>query len=511
MKIIKRIGVIIIVLITLISLSCMNPVNPFLPEKKIKGLTPGGEGTETLGGSASISGTNRIGGTLTVVTTGITGTGDNKDFIYQWKAGGSDLQSAAGSTYKIKGSDAGKLITCVITHAEAEGSITATGETVPYNITVTIQGNVTGDSVTLNPDFGTAGSVITLTCNVANHKIHNIITFGGVEEPPLSVNEAGNNKVRTYTVKASDADNEGLITITAKFEHVDKTPNKINFADTKNEEVVYGVVTSYTKAITNEGYGDGEITYSSSNTDVATVTNTGEVTIKKAGITEITATKAEDDNYAETAASYTLTVLKAQGAVINDLPTLNINRREQTTITINAAGLSESTGQTIEYVISSTNSSAPAAGWQTGLTFENLTAGTFYYIWARSMGNENYLTGIASVSLQMQTLNPSAGVEIEITDSITQESVTIGGSEGSGSGSNSDPKDIALGGTLTFEITDPMVSDIDCNWFVGSEKIGTGKILILNSLAFSVGKHQLIVVIYKNENYYSDFIYFEIK
>lgn len=57
-----------------------------------------------------------------------------------------------------------------------------------------------------------------------------------------------------------------------------------------------------------EGF-DGTITYSSSNTDVATVDATGDVTILAVGETTITATFAGDDTYEEGSASYTLTVI----------------------------------------------------------------------------------------------------------------------------------------------------------------------------------------------------------
>ena len=59
--------------------------------------------------------------------------------------------------------------------------------------------------------------------------------------------------------------------------------------------------------------GDGEITYSSNNTNVATVDQkTGEVTIKSAGITEISAIAAETTNYSSASATYILTVNKSQ-------------------------------------------------------------------------------------------------------------------------------------------------------------------------------------------------------
>lgn len=54
--------------------------------------------------------------------------------------------------------------------------------------------------------------------------------------------------------------------------------------------------------------GDGAITYSSDNESVATVDNTGNVTIKGAGTANITATAAQTATYAKTTVSYKLTV-----------------------------------------------------------------------------------------------------------------------------------------------------------------------------------------------------------
>ena len=63
------------------------------------------------------------------------------------------------------------------------------------------------------------------------------------------------------------------------------------------------------------GSGAGSITYESSEPAVATISGTsGEVTIKGAGTTTITTTKAADTNYNKVTASYILTVEKAEQA-----------------------------------------------------------------------------------------------------------------------------------------------------------------------------------------------------
>ena len=70
---------------------------------------------------------------------------------------------------------------------------------------------------------------------------------------------------------------------------------------------------------------DGQVTYSSSNTDVATVDAQGVVTVLAAGTTTITAASEETDNFKAGSASYTLTVKKAsQEATVVDELTLAI-------------------------------------------------------------------------------------------------------------------------------------------------------------------------------------------
>lgn len=63
---------------------------------------------------------------------------------------------------------------------------------------------------------------------------------------------------------------------------------------------------------TNNSAGGGDVTYTSSNTDVAAVASNGLVTIKNAGATTITATAAAvTDKYAKTEISYTLVIKRA--------------------------------------------------------------------------------------------------------------------------------------------------------------------------------------------------------
>ncbi|MBR1884401.1 MAG: Ig-like domain-containing protein, partial [Clostridia bacterium] len=73
--------------------------------------------------------------------------------------------------------------------------------------------------------------------------------------------------------------------------------------------------TSFTNTLTKTG--DGNVTYTSSNTGVATVNENGKVSIVKPGETTITATVEDGTNYTyqTTTASYTLNVAKAEGSI----------------------------------------------------------------------------------------------------------------------------------------------------------------------------------------------------
>jgi len=265
----------------------------------------------TLGGTSSITGTYRIGQTLTSVTASVTGA--DQIFNYQWRAGGANIAGANNSTYVIAGSDAGKQITCLVTHSVASGTITATGSTVPYNIAVALTGNESTDALTISGNaYGTVGTGINLdyTLAVIAGRPNGSLTFSGVAANIQQVTTAGTG-TRTYTIAAADANvATGVITITGTFSHAALLTDTIAFANTSNETRTYGDA-AFTKAITNTGAGSGAITYSSGTPATATVNSTtGAVTILVPGTTVITAAKASDGIYAQATASYTLTVNK---------------------------------------------------------------------------------------------------------------------------------------------------------------------------------------------------------
>jgi hypothetical protein len=90
-----------------------------------------------------------------------------------------------------------------------------------------------------------------------------------------------------------------------------------------------------------------------------------------------------------------VTTNKAPGTTVSD-PTLA--SKTHNSVTINPSSLQTSTGQVVEYAIT-TLTVAPTSGWQTGLTFTGLMASTTYSIFARSRESTTHNTGSISDAL----------------------------------------------------------------------------------------------------------------
>jgi endo-1,4-beta-D-glucanase Y len=225
---------------------------------------------------------------------------------------------------------------------EAKISSKITTDKATITIKINITGDETGDSVTASPASGKEGTVITISYNLANTKANNRLVFSGTSAVINQVTAVGTGD-RQYTINEADAA-EDVININAAFTHTDLQLDTIAFADTSNEEKIYGEA-SFAKAITTNGSGTGAITYTSSDSTVATVNSaTGAVTILKTGTTSITATKAADTTYAQATASYVLTVTPLPLTIGN--PTLTASKQYDgnATAAVTAGALSNKVG-----------------------------------------------------------------------------------------------------------------------------------------------------------------------
>lgn len=149
-------------------------------------------------------------------------------------------------------------------------------------------------------------------------------TYDGTEKKPtvtsVKLNDTELNATY-YAVSYSNNTNAGDATVTVTGNGIYKN------AATKTFTIGKGTITLSYSAATAEGRigetftaptlnnpSQVAVTYSSSKTDVATISSEGAVTLKGPGKTTITATFAGNDNYASATASYELTVGKQQEA-----------------------------------------------------------------------------------------------------------------------------------------------------------------------------------------------------
>ena len=172
----------------------------------------------------------------------------------------------------------------------------------------------------------------------------------------VSYSKAGKVKVNA-TISETDNYKEKVISYTLSIGK--EAVKSFGFQDS-NVEVTYGDNSNkYDQRVQHAGGNIGSIAYgitddSGNSTDVADINSqTGEVTIKKAGTVKITAQAAETDTYGSASASYTLVIKKADRTVSfdNSENTIEIEYNDNHTFT-NAARISDGTANIAYSIIS---------------------------------------------------------------------------------------------------------------------------------------------------------------
>jgi hypothetical protein len=190
-------------------------------------------------------------------------------------------------------------------------------------------------------------------------------------------------------------------------------------------------------------------------------------------------------NAANGLAGGTLVISKAIGATVST-PTLNT--RNHNSITINP--VTAANGQSVEYIIS-TNTIAPSSGWQTSTTFSGLNAATTYRIFARSIENNNFLTGIASNSLIVTTLQtvPENRFEFYWVDQHGSLVTTSGGA-------------VTINAGSTFTITAQATGYIVRQWYLNGINTGqSGNTFIFSST--TTGRYIIGLFVEKDSKLYN--------
>jgi hypothetical protein len=295
--------------------------------------------TPTLTGAAIISGTNAIGQILTVDTSGLSGVSSGA-FSYQWKSDGQNVSTGTAS-YVLQGSDAGKIITCEVSHADASGSVTATfdsGLEVPYNITIASKGVVAGDTaVTLSSAAGRAGDIISLSYVLGSGSgtdtdtSTNILTFSG-GTGLINLTAAGINTSQDYTVNASDVNQQtGVIAITATFAHsvLTVTPPQTEAPKSKDSITAAKIPTppggkaDLPKTVDFGGGYISDVTWKSSNNSIAKIDENGDLVGVGEGTATLTATSVADPGKT---ISITVTIAKNVTKIRSQLQTLYLKK-----------------------------------------------------------------------------------------------------------------------------------------------------------------------------------------
>jgi len=294
---------------------------------------------------------------------------------------------------------------------------TATNQIITWNSSNTTVAEVSAAGVVTANNVGTANITVTTddgnktaSCNVTvNPKV---ITFtidaipartytGSAISPIVTVRDGSTALTLNtdYTVAYTNNINAGPATVT-----VSGTGNYVGSSGSGTFTINAKVITFTVDAISAQTYTGTPITPTIGVKDGSTTlklttdytvtysnnTNAGTATVTVSGV----------DNYAGSSGSKTFNINKATGATVIS-PTLN--KATQNSITINAIA-APSNGQTVEYARNTTNT-APSSGWQNGVIFNELEAGTDYYIFARSKGNTNYNAGTASTGFKVTTVS----------------------------------------------------------------------------------------------------------
>ena len=246
------------------------------------------------------------------------------------------------------------------------------------------------------------------------------------------------NTPGTYTYATSAGSGKFILVLTGSTNYrvksagdltLNKAPGSINYATTSVTKT-YGDG-SFTNTLTKTG--DGEITYSSTDTSVATVNaSTGAVTIVGAGSTTITATVKDGTNYtyATKTATYALTVKKADNPISVTTPqswTTTFSTSSQTKAITAASGGQGTVSYSIQSQIKKSDSTS-VTYFSISNTTVTMAASTpvgeyKVVIRATAAGNSNYNSGYKDIELNVtvgkQTVNPPTNVAVSTAGIVT--------------------------------------------------------------------------------------------
>jgi len=330
---------------------------------------------------------------------------------------------------------------------------------------------ITSDYKISNNLTQTAGSVMAVTITPKAGKSPGVVTvlYNGSATIPQT---AGSYPV-TFNVAAAEGWNaaSGLSAGTLKV-NTKATPTITTWPTAAT--ITYGAALSTSALTGGTASVNGTFAWSNGAT-IPTVTNSGY---------EATFTPTDTVNYNTVMGNVNITVNKATGAVVNAPTAVS-----KTYNRININAVTASTEQLIEYAISTASNETGLSAWQKNTVFTDLNANTTYYIYARSIANDNYNTGTASVSEAITTAQTGTA---EVYYWVNQHDSLVTTSGGATT--------VAPGATLTITAQDTGYSNQQ--WYLNGVNTGhSGNTYIFSGTI--TGKHTVELFVEKDGKLYN--------
>ena len=339
-----------------------------------------------------------------------TGTGANEDKILIFQGSNtSTTEQTYAVVFPVQEWSNADFITVTADDKTATYKLTKNDFTFGHEYTLTLNINAAALNNTISiTNWDNGGSAtISPTASELSIEIDDQTYTGSALMPSFTIKDASGNTVATVPVNTASSygdfniywqnnTNAGTATVAAvgkgtyagkacaKNFTIQKAPGSISYSTTAVQKT-YGNA-AFTNTLTaTSGTGTGTVTYSSSNTSVATVNaSSGQVTIQKAGSATITATVVDGANYsyATKTASYTLTVTKATPSVTAPTAKSGLVYSGSAQQLINAG--STTAGCTMQYRLDGSST------WYTDAASIKGTAAQEYTVYYKVVGNDNY-------------------------------------------------------------------------------------------------------------------------
>jgi len=296
----------------------------WLPANTAVSLTLGSGRTMSLTGGSQ---------TLTASTTASTVTWTTSDdtVVDISESNPSPTRGRRGGTRAVKTiSDTSVKQIWLIPKAVGTATITCTSEQGSASVVITVVADAKPKATPATVaaatglKYGDTGALVNVTGSAANGTMHYAVTTTSsapeAGEYSTAVPTASGKNAGTYYVwskaVADNSETHDDSDVTSVSVTIAKAAGTITFATASYSKEIGE--TGFTQTVTNTG--DGTVNYASNNTSVASVNNSGEVTIgSTAGTATITATVTDGTNYtyAEKTATYTVTVTNPGSPQVN--------------------------------------------------------------------------------------------------------------------------------------------------------------------------------------------------